>query len=511
MTISELETETHGGTDRRDFFAPGRNCWRVCDTRDLAVVRDGAAYFRALREAMIAARRQVLLVGWDFDLEIELLPGESDETGLAPDGYPNMLQDFFEAIVAEKPELHIHLLRWTGSVVLAPGRLVPMARLSMLGSDRIQAAFDGRHPVGACHHQKIVVVDDQLAFCGGIDATDGRWDTPEHAPDDPRRRLRGGKDAMPWHDMTTALTGETARALGDLARTRWERATGQVLPVPGAQDDPTWPASLEVTARGVTTAIARTEPPEQDRPVVNEIETLLADTIRAGQSLIYLESQYFASEAVAEALGERLAEADGPEVVVINPQEAQSAIEDAAMHREREALVATLQARDRYDRFRIWTPVNAAEEQIYVHAKVCVIDDWLLRVGSSNINSRSMAFDTECDVAVIGEDDATRQAIAGVRNGLVAEHLGASPEILARAVETRGSLVRTMDALNPPRGRGLRRLEKRGENPLADLVAQSKIFDPRYDENAMARRGVTSRHLVLGLGLAVAGYLLWQL
>ena len=75
MTISELETETHGGTDRRDFFAPGRNCWRVCDTRDLAVVRDGAAYFRALREAMIAARRQVLLVGWDFDLEIELLPG----------------------------------------------------------------------------------------------------------------------------------------------------------------------------------------------------------------------------------------------------------------------------------------------------------------------------------------------------------------------------------------------------------------------------------------------------
>ncbi|MEZ5720792.1 MAG: hypothetical protein R3D59_03350 [Paracoccaceae bacterium] len=338
MTISELETDTHDGTDRRDFFAPGRNCWRVCDTKELAVVRDGAAYFRALREAMIAARRQVLLVGWDFDLEIELLPGESDETGLAPDGYPNMLQDFFEAIVAEKPELHIHLLRWTGSVVLAPGRLVPMARLSMLGSDRIQAAFDGRHPVGACHHQKIVVVDDQLAFCGGIDATDGRWDTPEHAPDDPRRRLRSGKDAMPWHDMTTALTGETARALGDLARTRWERATGQVLPVPGAQDDPVWPASLEVTARGVATAIARTEPPEADRPVVNEIETLLADTIRAAQSLIYLESQYFASEAVAEALGERLEEADGPEVIVISPQEAQSAIEDAAMHREREAL-----------------------------------------------------------------------------------------------------------------------------------------------------------------------------
>ena len=511
MTIFDQDADTGTPGAPSDFFAPGRNCWRVCETRDLAVVIDGAAYFRALREAMIAAREQVLLIGWDFDLEIELLPGESDEDGLAPDGYPNRLHAFFEAIVAERPELHVHLLRWTGSVVIAPGRLVPMAKLSMLGSERIQAAFDGRHPVGACHHQKIVVVDDQLAFCGGIDATDGRWDTPDHGPDDPRRRLRNGAGAIPWHDVTTALTGETAQALGTLARTRWERATGQALSVPGARDTAHWPASLEVTAQHVTTAIARTEPPEQDTPVVNEIEAMLAESIEAAQSLIYLESQYFASEAVAEALGKRLEEPDGPEVVVINPQRAQGIIEDAAMHREREGLVAELRDRDRYDRFRIWTPVNAAGDEIYVHAKVCVIDDWLLRVGSSNINSRSMAFDTECDVAVIGEDAETRRIIAEVRDQLAAEHLGTSPARLSREASRLGGLIPAMDALNRPGGRGLRRIAPKEENLLADMVAQSKIFDPRYDEDAVARRGVTSRHLAIGFGLAVAGYLLWRM
>ena len=509
MTVCDTDTRTQGAP--RDFLLPGHNCWRICQTRELAVVIDGAAYFRALREAMIAAREQVLLIGWDFDLEIELLPGESDENGIAPDGYPNELQAFFEAIAAERPELRIYLLRWTGSLVLAPGRLVPMAKLSVLGSDRIQAALDGRHPVGACHHQKIVVVDDQLAFCGGIDSTAGRWDTPDHRSGDPRRRLRNGAEAIPWHDVTTALTGETARALGSLARTRWERATGQALAVPEVRDTALWPAALEVTAQNVTTAIARTEPPEQDRPVVNEIEAMLARSIEAAQSLIYLESQYFASEAVAEALGKRLEEPDGPDVVVINPQRAQGVVEDAAMHREREGLVADLSARDRYDRFRIWTPVNATGDEIYVHAKVCVIDDWLLRVGSSNINSRSMAFDTECDVAMIGENAATRRIIAGVRNRLAAEHLGVSPELLAQECARLGSLVPAMDALNRQRGRGLRRLEPKEENLLADIVAQSRVFDPRYDEDAVARRGVTSRHIAIGVGLAVAAYLLWRL
>ena len=181
------------------------------------------------------------------------------------------------------------------------------------------------------------------------------------------------------------------------------------------------------------------------------------------------------------------------------------------MHREREGLVADLSARDRYDRFRIWTPVNATGDEIYVHAKVCVIDDWLLRVGSSNINSRSMAFDTECDVAMIGENAATRRIIAGVRNRLAAEHLGVSPELLAQECARLGSLVPAMDALNRQRGRGLRRLEPKEENLLADIVAQSRVFDPRYDEDAVARRGVTSRHIAIGVGLAVAAYLLWRL
>jgi phosphatidylserine/phosphatidylglycerophosphate/cardiolipin synthase-like enzyme len=146
-----------------------------------------------------------------------------------------------------------------------------------------------------------------------------------------------------------------------------------------------------------------------------------------------------------------------------------------------------------------------------VHAKVCVIDDWLLRVGNCNIKSCSMGFDTECDVAVVAQDAATRRSVAGVRNALVAEHLSASPDGLAREIERRGSMVQAMDALNSPGGRGLRRVAPKDQNALADMVAQSKLFDPRFDDDARAHKGVTSRHVVIDLGLAVAGYLLWRM
>ena len=94
--------------------------------------------------------------------------------------------------------------------------------------------LDGAHPPGASHHQKIVVIDDSLAFCGGIDMTGDRWDTREHRDDEPRRITPGGAPYAPWHDATTAIEGPAAAALGELARDRWRRAGGAALaPVTG--------------------------------------------------------------------------------------------------------------------------------------------------------------------------------------------------------------------------------------------------------------------------------------
>src|SRR3569832_2150888 len=86
--------------------------------------------------------------------------------------------------------------------------------------------------MGGSHHQKVVVIDDQLAFAGGLDLTLGRWDTPDHVPDDPRRIELNPAPARPYHDVQVAVSGAAARALGELARERWRCATGKKLRAP---------------------------------------------------------------------------------------------------------------------------------------------------------------------------------------------------------------------------------------------------------------------------------------
>lgn len=168
-------------------FELGRNCWREARADAFSVIVDGADYFRALRESLIKAKRLVFMVGWDFDFEIEMLPGQSDDLGNAPDGFPNAVGPFLDALVERCPTLDIYLLKWSGGTLFQPRQVVQLAKLKILSPNQIHFALDGHHPIGACHHQKVVVIDDALAFCGGIDVTDGRWDTPEHLSGDPRR------------------------------------------------------------------------------------------------------------------------------------------------------------------------------------------------------------------------------------------------------------------------------------------------------------------------------------
>lgn len=489
---------------------PGRNCWRVETAKCFSVIIDGADYFRALRESLIKARRLVILIGWDFDFEIEMLPGKSDADGDAPDGLPNRIGPFLEALVERRPGLDIYLLKWSGGALIAPGRLLPAARIKFLSPEQIHLAFDGRHPIGACHHQKIVAIDDSLAFCGGIDATAGRWDSREHLPGDPCRRLRDGEIAQPSHDATTVISGPAAAALSELGRARWTRANDAEMDEdfrPGAD---LWPASVTPGFRDVPIAIARTEPPEADTPSVAEIEALYLDSIASARDCIYLESQYFAADSITAAVARRLAEPDGPEVVIINPRAAQGMIEDEAMHVTRSRMIRQLQALDRHDRFRILYPVNAAGEDIYVHAKVSIIDDRLLRVGSSNIDRRSMGFDTECDVALLAETDADRSAVSALRDDLLAEHLDRDPAEVTRVIRKTGSVIAAIDALNRDSGRGLRRVRPRKETLLGKFLADTRFFDPRYRRSAQARLGITSRHVMLGGAVLAGALVLWS-
>lgn len=400
------------------------------------------------------------------------------------------------------------LLKWNGSILVAPGRLAPTAAMAVFGNERIHFALDSHHPFGACHHQKIVVADDCVAFCGGIDATESRWDTSEHLPDDPRRARKDGTPSEPWHDATSAVSGPVAAALGDLSRERWNRARCERIERPEEVTSSLWPDDLHVDASRIDVSIARTEPPFNGAPLVNEIEQAFLHGIKTACHSIYIESQYFAAETICAALEARLSEEGGPQIIVINPLSALSAFEDDAMHELRDRMKDLLTAADHEGRFRLYYPVTKAEEPIYVHAKIMIVDDIILNIGSANINNRSMGFDTECNVIVEGQSTV----ITAMQVRLLSEHLGATEEDFVEVFAEEGSLIGTIEALNAPTGRGLREIESRDTNARSGLLADTRFMDPRYHpaEVTSAGEGLRPRHLLLAAGVAFLGYLGWS-
>tara|TARA_R110001606_G_scaffold52571_26_gene130433 strand:+ start:3884 stop:5458 length:1575 start_codon:yes stop_codon:yes gene_type:complete len=473
---------------------PGWNCWRVEQSGRFAFIADADEYFRAVRQAMLQARHSILMIGWDFDARIHL--------GDAADGGPPALGDFVMWLARRRPTLHVRLLRWDTGAFKAMFRgstLLTILRWKM--HPRITLRLDGKHPLASSHHHKIVVIDDCLAFCGGIDMTEGRWDTREHKDDDPRRTSASGKLMKPWHDATSAFDGPAARAMGDLARDRWRIACGEEL---SAVSDASgcWPDAIKPTFRDVALAIARTRPDIPDVQPAYEVEQMYLDLIARAKRVIYAESQYFASRRIAQAIAKRLAEDDPPEIVIINPVSAQGWLEPMAMDTARAQLVEALRKLDHRDRLRIYHPVTDAGAEIYVHAKVTIVDDTYLRVGSSNFNNRSMRLDTECDVMLAAERpgaEATRATITALRDDLLAEHLAMTPDQVTQGIKEHGSLIAMIDANRGTQGQGRTLIpyeipELSGfeawlaENEILDPEGPDKIFEPLGKRKGLIRR-----------------------
>ncbi len=462
--------------------------WCVAQATRMSVIVDADDYFTNARLAMLKAKRRIMLIGWDFDARIHLV-----DKGRGKDE-PAAVGDLIYWLVERNPELEVFLLRWdVGALktLLRGSNILTLAR--WMRHPRIHTRLDGFHPTGGSHHQKIVVIDDCLAFCGGIDMTSERWDTRHHRDAEPRRVAPGGKAYKPWHDATTALQGPVAAALGELARDRWERAGGTPLSAVDRETD-CWPDALVPDFQDVAVGIARTRPEMPDCPEVREIEALFVAQIAAATTSIYAESQYFASRKIAEAIAARLGEADGPEIVIINPVTAQGWLEPLAMDTARARLVAALRHRDTHGRLRIYHPYTAEGEAIYVHAKVMIVDGQSLRIGSANMNNRSMGLDTECDV-MIDADDERAEAVRAIRNGLIAEHLGVAIEIVAGKIEACGSIIDTIEALRGD-GRSLRPYEVPDLSSVEAWLADNEVLDPESPSEmfeATSKRGLFRR------------------
>jgi phosphatidylserine/phosphatidylglycerophosphate/cardiolipin synthase-like enzyme/uncharacterized membrane protein YdjX (TVP38/TMEM64 family) len=464
-------------------FKPDENCWRVAHADRVAFLVDGAAYFAAFRKAAIQANRSIVMVGWDFDTHVPLAPEEAPS-----DGFPRTLLAFLNALCERTRGLSIHVLAWDFSVIYTFEREpLPEVKFGWGSHRRLHFALDGEHPIGASHHQKIVVVDDRMAFAGGMDFTFARWDTPEHRANDPRRAGENGVIARPMHDVQVAASGDAAAALGDLFRSRWRAATGQVLPAPNASarmsNDP-WPDDLVADVEDVEVAIARTAPaPTSGERSVREIEALTLEAIAAAKRTIFVENQYLTSGLVGQALARRLEEAHGPEVLLILPRDQGGWLEQSSMGVLRDRLLARMRASDRHGRLRVYYPVipDLPEDQcLGVHSKVLIIDDALVKIGSANLSNRSMGLDSECDLAfgAFGEKrDEHARSIQRLQLRLLSEHLGIAPPLLEGRLAESKSWIAAVESLNGG-ARGLRPLGPGPEPAVHLAVLDGLVCDP---------------------------------
>ncbi len=517
-----------GAGPGRPILEPGRTCWRIAGTGRLSVIVDAEDYFTAAKAALRRARRSVYLTAWDFDARLRLTPQ------LRRPHRPDRLGHLLNWLATSRPDLRIHVLKWDYAELFDLARWSrPFLLRNGLTHPRLQYRLDGDHPTGACHHQKMLVIDDGVAFCGGLDLTANRWDTRAHRAREPLRRQPDGRFYEPFHDVMMAVDGDAARAMGDLFRERWRRATGEELAPPAPSPTDPWPPALRPLVTGARVGIARTDPACNGRAEVREVEALHREAIAQAKRSIYLESQYFASTAVTEALKARLAEPDGPDIVVVNPARTTSWLENTVMLGARARIARDLRAADRHGRFALYAAKTGAGGGggggvgITVHAKVMVVDDRLLRVGSANLNNRSMGLDTECDLALEAhpdapEDAAARAAITATRDDLIAEHLGVTPDRVSAEIRRRGSLIAAIEALRqsdapPSGGRTLEPLIEPEPDGLAAAVAEAQVFDPERPVDAVdiVRRVLPSRiprtrHWLMLLGLLALAAGLWE-
>jgi phosphatidylserine/phosphatidylglycerophosphate/cardiolipin synthase-like enzyme len=293
-----------------------------------------------------------------------------------------------------------------------------------------------------------------------------------------------------------AVDGDVARAIGDLARIRWHAATGERLPVPPRDDHDPWPDDLDPHFEGVDIAVARTRGACGSLAEIREIEALFVDLIGRAERYVYVETQYFASRAIAEAIAERLEEDDPPEFVIVNPRTAAGFLDETVMSPARYELMKALEKKDRHGRFRIYYPVTEGGEDIYVHAKIMIVDDRVLRVGSANMNNRSMGLDSECDLAIdAGAYAAARRTIGGLRSDLLGEHLGCPPADVAKCLDETGSLIGCIERL---RGGGRSLVPLVPGEPTAALkkMAKDEMLDPETSHDRperLARPGLLAR------------------
>jgi phosphatidylserine/phosphatidylglycerophosphate/cardiolipin synthase-like enzyme len=395
---------------------------------EVEVFVDGSEALPAMVDALREARQRVFLAGWFFSAAFELLRGPSPLT--------------LDELLGELGErVEVYVLAWAGAPlpIFRPGRRDVGRELDRLARHPgVRVAADRHERPMHCHHEKLVIIDDERAFIGGIDLTDlggDRYDAPGH----PNRRSLG------WHDAASLVEGPVARDAASHFRLRWREVTGETI-------DPARSASRD--SGDVEAQLVRTVPERIYRSLPRGEFTILEaylGALRAARHLIYLENQFLWSSEIVAILRDKLRNPpdDAFRVVLVLPSRPNNGADDT-----RGQLGVLAEADDGCNRFlacTLYAPGRPEAEKVYVHAKIAVVDDHWLTLGSANLNEHSLFNDTEVNVVVNDEGLAT-----STRQRLWAEHLE------LRRDEVEGSVRTLVDEVwRPIAQEQLERLEAR--------------------------------------------------
>lgn len=357
------------------------------------ILVDGQDAFAAMLALIDSARHSVHIAGWHATPDFQLTRG-SDPVTLGG------------ALRRAADHAQVRVLLWGGAQlpVIHPTRAdARRSRDAFARVPGVTAALDHHEYLQHCHHEKMLIVDDQVAFVGGLDLTDltdDRWDTSGHVP----------HATLGWHDAAARLAGPVVRDVAAHFNARWTEVTGEHLPAPELPDE-TGPYEVQ---------FLRTVPENIYDFLPGGEFSILAEYRRAlaqAQHLIYLENQFLWAPEIVDILEDKLLHPPGPDfrmilLLPIRPSSGRDTtlgqlsrlVQADGDHR---LLPATLQ------------PMTTDSPGTYVHAKVGIVDDSWLTVGSANLNAHSLFNDTEANV-VITDPDLVRRT----RGRLWAEHLG---------------------------------------------------------------------------------------
>jgi phosphatidylserine/phosphatidylglycerophosphate/cardiolipin synthase-like enzyme len=488
---------------RTSAILAGTTCLPLSTFERARVLVDAESYYASFCQAALAARRYIYITGWQFDTQARLLRPDPG----SPPPHPIELLPFLNHLCEATPALEIYITAWDYSVVYALEReWLQKLRFDFQSHSRVHFEFLNHPEPGGCHHQKLVIVDGQVAFVGGLDLCDSRWDTREHKKHDPARIDTHGRPYKPFHDIQVALEGPVVGALQQLFLDGWTMAGGLAIspPRPGlvgaglvdgsidaaAPSDSDGPKSeigpFGLPLAGLHVGVSRTDWTERGEHI-GEIQALFERAILGAERLIYVETQYFTSKALAEALYYRLSDAARGklQIVLVMPDGADSPKEDFVLGNRQRSIrrfVADV-ARHFGHEFRLLMSSEAREDDpcpaTFIHSKLMIVDDEFLTIGSANFTNRSMRIDREVNVAWQTRLEAAGAAprlaldIRELRASLLAEHAGVGDAAIFYEID---GLIERIDAACGP-GRGKLRCQA-VPTPESDDPLLIAIFDP---------------------------------